>query len=104
MEYSVICKMYRLRIILFKKGYTGLNVYNIYTTDDYNKDDFRTLCILFVDNNHFNYLQIVSSHNENITETYEILESLINNNLKEWEKIRKKEYPISIKWSPNIYN
>ena len=46
----------------------------------------------------------MSSHNENITETYEILESLINNNLKEWEKIRKKEYPISIKWSPNIYN
>ena len=83
MEYSVICKMYRLRIILFKKGYTGLNVYNIYATDDYNKNDFRTLCILFVDNNHFNYLQIVSSNNENITKIYEMLESLISNNLKE---------------------
>ena len=93
MEYSVICKMYPLRIILLKKGYTGLNVYNIYSTDDYNKDNFRTLCILFVDNNHFNYLQIVSSYNENITETYEIVESLISNNLKEWEKIRKKRIP-----------
>lgn len=24
--------------------------------------------------------------------------------MKEWENIRKKKFPISIKWSPNIYN
>jgi len=89
-EYSVICKLYRLKIILFKKGYTGLNLYNIYSTDNYNKENFKTLFILFVDNNHFNYLKILNSNNKNIQEIYETIDRLICNNLKEWENIRKK--------------
>ena len=39
-EYSVIYQLYQLKIILFKKSYTGLNMYNIYSTDNYNKENF----------------------------------------------------------------
>ena len=31
------------------------------------------------------------------------ISDIIQNNLIEWEKIRKKEYPLSLKWYPDIY-
>ena len=48
-EYTAICKLYNMQIILLTRGFEGFNVFNIYNEEDN---------ILFLNNNHFNYLKV----------------------------------------------
>ena len=57
LEYAAICKLFDIRIILLKKGYKGLNVFNIYLNNEVEKNDYKDIFILFINDNHFNYLE-----------------------------------------------
>ena len=102
-EYAAICKIFNLRIVLLTRGYNGLKVFNVYFDNENELNNPEDLYILFINNNHFNYLEI----NLNDTDDTDLIKQTINNsvknNLLEWEKIRKKEYPLSLKWYPEIY-
>ena len=58
---------------------------------------------LFINENYFNYLDIQNSNEINEEQVNLTISNSIENNLLEWEKIRKKEYPLSLKWYPDIY-
>ena len=103
MEYTAICKIFNLRIILLTRGYNGLNVFNVYFDNENEQQNLRDLYILFINKNHFNYLE-VNAENEGDAELLkQTIFNCVQNNLLEWEKIRKKEYPLSLKWYPEIY-
>ena len=101
-EYTSICKIYQLRIIILDQGFVGYNIFNIYTDDDYVPKTYGNIFILFINNNHFQYLELKNNLfiDSDITSN---LDNLITINLEERKKLRKKEYPISLKWSPDIY-
>ena len=102
-EYTAACKLLDLRIILFTKGYSGLNVFNIYTPESNKNNTYSNMYILFKNENHYNYLQSILDEDLSSEEIEKTINSSIRNNLLEWEKIRKKEYPLSLKWYPEIY-
>ena len=58
LEYTAICQIYKIRIILLKKGFYGYNVYNIFNEEDFNFENNTTIYLNFINNNHFNYLEI----------------------------------------------
>ena len=47
LEYTAICKLYQLRIILLQKGYVGYNVYNIFTDDNYDPKTYSSIFIIY---------------------------------------------------------
>ena len=103
LEYAALCKIFNIKIILLIKGYKGLNVFNIYLDKNNEMNNSNNIYILFINENHFNYLELINNdklENEIFNKT---VTDSIQNNLIEWEKIRKKEYPISLKWYPDIY-
>ena len=101
-EYTSICKLYQLRIIIFEQGFVVYNIFNIFTDDDYDPKNYGNVFILFINNNHFQYLEFKNKLNsENDIDAN--LDNLIAINLEERKKIRKKEFPISLKWTPEIY-
>ena len=103
LEYSAISKLFKLKIILLKLGYIGYNIYNIFCNDDYNSIEYQTLYINYVNDNHFNYMeQIIEKDDERLGITK--IDKMIDNNLKEREKIRTREYPICFRWSANLLN
>ena len=102
-EYTAACKLFNIRIVLLTKGLIGLNVFNVYLDEDNESKDFANIYILFINENHFNYLDIQNSNEINEEQVNLTISNSIENNLLEWEKIRKKEYPISLKWYPDIY-
>lgn len=63
-EISAACKLFNLRIIILLEGFIGYNVYNIFTDDDYNIDIYNTIYLLFINENHFNYLKIKINENK----------------------------------------
>ena len=95
---------YKLRIIILSKGFYGLNVFNIISDEEYNIDNYKTIYLLLINDNHFDYLNIILKENDSIKEKIQSLDSMCNNNLKELEKIRKREFPLCLKWYPDIYN
>ena len=102
MEYTAICKIYQIRIIVLKKGYVGYNVFNIFTDDDYYPKTYGSLFILYVNNNHYDYLDI-KDINENENYLLYNIDNAIKNNIEERIKLRKNVYPIAYKWYPDIY-
>ena len=102
-EYEASCKLFKVIIVRLTKGYEGLNVFNIYNEDDNTNDNKTYLYILFKNANHFNYLEINIDDNSDESVKNEVITKCINNNLIEWKKIRKQEYPLSLKWYPEIY-
>ena len=105
-EYTAACKLFNIRIILLTKGYYGLNVFNVYLDED-NEDNesknFANIYILFINENYFNYLDIQIFNDIKEEQLNLNISNSIENNLLEWENIRKKEYPLSLKWYPDIY-
>ena len=97
LEYKAACKIYKLRIIILSLGFFGYNVYNILEDEDYNTENYKTLYILFINKNHFNFLEIKKNYEESNKERIKLLDNLCKNNLSELEKLRKKEFPISNK-------
>ena len=55
-EYTAACKLLNIRIILFTKGYLGLNIFNIYSPDSNDDNTYSNIYILFKNQDHFNYL------------------------------------------------
>ena len=102
MEYTAICKIYQIRIIVLQKGYVGYNVFNIFTDDDYYPKTYGSLFILYVNNNHYDYLDI-KDINENENYLLYNIDNAIKNNIEERIKLRKNVYPIAYKWYPDIY-
>ena len=102
-EYTAACKLFNIRIVLLTKGYYGLNVFNVYLDEDNESKNFANIYILFINENHFNYLDIQNLNEINEEQVNLTISNSIENNLLEWEKIRKKEYPLSLKWYPDIY-
>ena len=100
MEYAAACKLYNIRIILFTRGYSGLNVFNIYVDNENQDKNSSDIYILFINENHFNYLDVELEDFNNNQNALETISNSIKNNLSEWEKIRKREYPLSLKWYP----
>ena len=91
-------------MIILTKGFNGLNVYNIYTRENDINADPNTVFFIYINNNHFNYLKLISNDIQEIHSKTETIYNLIKINLNEWEKVRKREYPIALHWSPNISN
>ena len=102
-EYTAICKLYNMQIILLTRGFEGFNVFNIYNEEDNINDNKSNIYVLFLNNNHFNYLKVNIENNSDVEENTSLIFKLIDNNLNEWKNIRKKEYPLSLKWYPEIY-
>lgn len=103
-EFSAVCKLLNINLIILTKGFKGLNVYNIYTRENDIIADPNTIYIIYINKNHFNYLQLISNDTEEKLSKTETIYNLIKTNLNEWEKIRKREYPVALHWSPNIFN
>ena len=103
-EHVAACKLFNIRIIFLTKGFEGYNVFNIVSNDEYDIQKYNTIYILFINDNHFNYLNLVLNENENLKEKIKLIDMMCNNNLNELQKLRKREYPISIKWYPDIFN
>ena len=86
------------------KDYKRLNTHNIYTQDNVISADTNTIFILYINNNHFNFLQLLSNNKEEKNnKTIEIVYNLIKLNLNEWKNIKKREYLIVLHWSPVIF-
>lgn len=64
-------------------------MFNIYNNDDYNKDNYNTIFINFVNNNHFNYLKPIVKANGD-KDIMNTIERLFKINLLELTNIRKK--------------
>ena len=92
-----------MQIILLTRGFEGFNVFNIYNEEDNINDNKSNIYVLFLNNNHFNYLKVNIENNSDVEENTSLIFKLIDNNLNEWKNIRKKEYPLSLKWYPEIY-
>jgi len=75
----------------------------VYFDNENESQNLEDLYILFIKNNHFNYLEINLDKEEDTELIKQAIFSCVQNNLLEWEKIRKKEYPLSIKWYAEIY-
>ena len=75
----------------------------MYFDNENESQNLEDLYILFIKNNHFNYLGINLDKEEDTELIKQAIFSCVQNNLLEWEKIRKKEYPLSIKWYAEIY-
>ena len=103
LEYSAICKLFNMQIFLLIRGYEGFNAFNIFNEDNITDEHIKKIYILYVNKNHFNYLDIQNEDNNDIKYLEEIISKCINNNLLKWKNIRKKEYPLSLKWYPEIY-
>ena len=103
MEYAAACKIYNMRIVLLTRGYGGLNVFNIYVDNDNLQKNYSDIYILFINENHFNYLEVELEEFFDNQNAIQMISNSIKNNLNEWEKIRKREYPLSLKWYPDIY-
>ena len=101
-EYTAACKLLNIKIILFTKGYLGLNVFNIYSPDFDDDTIYSNIYILFKNQEHFNYLEPTTDNTTSSTELDNTINNCIKKNLKELEKLRKKEYPLSLKWYPEI--
>ena len=69
----------------------------MYFDNENESQNLEDLYILFIKNNHFNYLEINLDKEEDTELIKQAIFSCVQNNLLEWEKIRKKEYPLSIK-------
>ena len=54
-EYTAAWKLLDLRIILFTKEYSGLNVFNIYNRDLNKSNIYYNIYILFKNENYYNY-------------------------------------------------
>jgi hypothetical protein len=102
LKYTAICKIYQIRIIVLQKGYVGYNAFNIFTDDDYNPKTYGSLFILYVNNNHYDYLDI-KDINENENYLLYNIDNEIKNNIEERKKLRKNVYPFAYKWYPDIY-
>ena len=102
-EYTVACKIFNIKIILLIKGYYGLNVFNIYLNENSDSNNIVVVYILFINKNHFNYLEVKNFKDIEEESLNLRISNSIDKNLLEWEKIRKKEYPLSLKWYPEIY-
>ena len=92
-----------MKIIILKKGYYGYNVYNVYNNDDYNKDNYDTIFINYINNNNFNYLEPILKNNNELLNDMNIIENAITNNLSELANIMKRNYPVCTKWYPDIF-
>ena len=103
LEYSAICKLFNMQIFLLIRGYEGFNVFNIFNEDNIKDDNVKKIYILYVNKNHFNYLEIQNEDNSDLKHQQDLISKCINNNLLEWKNIRKQEYPLSLKWYPEIY-
>jgi len=55
-EFTATCKLYKVRIIILSKGFYGYNVYNIISDEGYNDENYKTIYLLFINDNHFDYL------------------------------------------------
>ena len=102
-EYTVACKIFNIRIILLIKGYHGFNVFNLYSDEKGDSKNNTNIYILFINKNHFNYLEVQNYNDLEEEELNLTISNSLEKNLLEWEKIRKKEYPLSLKWYPEIY-
>ena len=59
--------------------------------------------IIFNNNNHFNYLDLILDKHKSCNLRIETIDALIKNNLNQLQQLRKKEYPLCIKWHPEIF-
>ena len=75
----------------------------MYFDNENESQNLEDLYILFINNNHFNYLEINLDKEEDTELIKQTIFSCVQNNLLEWEKIRRKEYPLIIKWYAEIY-
>ena len=57
LETTATCKLFNIQIILLTRGYEGFNVFNIFNDDKIKDESLIKIYILFVNNNHFNYLE-----------------------------------------------
>ena len=58
---------------MLTKGYKGYNVFNIYIDNNIDNEVVKDIYILFINENHFNYLEVVYQDNENKTEIDNII-------------------------------
>ena len=54
LELKAVYKIYKLLIIILKKGYDGYNVFNIINDDQFNLIEYNTIYLKFINDNHFN--------------------------------------------------
>ena len=101
---QAICKLYKLRIIFLILGFYGYNAFNSLCDEDYDDKTNHSIYLLYKNNNHFDYLNIRLKPDDKIKDINTSLEKTCKNNLEELRKLRKKEFPLSCKWHPNIYN
>ena len=79
-EYAALCKIFNIRIILLTKGYKGLNVFNIYLDKNNEMNNSTDIYILFINENHFNYLELVNNDKlENDIFNKTVMDSIQNN-------------------------
>ena len=51
-------------------------------------DNKSNIYVLFLNNNHFNYLKVNIENNSDVEENTSLIFKLIDNNLNEWKNIR----------------
>ena len=98
--------MLNINIIILKNGFVGYNIYNIYGPNENNNLNNNYIFLNFINDNHFDYL-ILNENNPNYDNKENYLNYIIkytNKNKIELEKLHKKIYPLSLRFSPNIYN
>ena len=91
-EYTAACKLLYLRIKLFTKWYSGLNVFNIYIPYSNKSNIYSNIYILFKKENHYNYLKPVLNEDLSSEDIEKALNSSIRNNLLEREKLGKRDF------------
>ena len=60
--------LYNLLIVLLIKAFIEYNVYNIFTDDEYNIENYNTLYLLFINKIHFNYLKLMIDNKNQLKE------------------------------------
>ena len=97
LELSILSDMLNANIYLFSEGYSGYNIYNVYEIDKKNILNKSFIYLLFVDDNHFDYLDInINNTNYDNKEKFnEIINNLIEVNKVKLSELRVKNYPIT---------
>ena len=97
LELSILSDMLNANIYLFSEGYSGYNIYNVYEIEKKNILNKSFIYLLFVDDNHFDYLDInINNTNYNNKEKFnEIINNLIEVNKVKLSELRVKNYPIT---------
>ena len=64
-----------MRIIILSFGFFGYNVYNIIEDENYNNENYITIYILFVNKNHFDFLEINKNEAEDVKDRINLIDN-----------------------------